>query len=391
LSLPTRVRFDIERGAFVYADLALSDGTGAYSVVLPAGRYRVSFLPGFSPDPTSERYLNEYFNDANDPAGATEFTLAGGQIARADAALALGGSITGRVTGATLPLSDTVVLAYSATDDSLVDVALSDETGAYALTSLPAGTYRVEIAPYLSANPTTQTYAGVTLDTPVTVPAGSTVSGISADLVPGATVNGTVTSNDGTPLEGVLVLALNPNDPANTDDDSLAGLTLSAANGSYSLKGLATGSYTILFDAALLGTPDVAAHFDTTIEGITVTAGATTQGVNATLTRGGQIRGEVRDALGGFTLSGVLVEIAATSDPTTPVAFAITDEQGTYASTALPLGASYIVRFDPAFAADESNYAVEYFNNAPDAASAQPVPVPNIIPVTGINADLEAP
>lgn len=380
---------DAESGQFVYDSLALTDATGAYNAALPVGTYRVSFLPSFSTDPTSARYLNEYFNDVRDPASATSLTVAAGATTRADAALALGGAIVGTVTGAGQALAGVVVLAYATSTNALVDVSLSDETGAYALTGVPAGSYRVAFAPYLSTNPTTRAFASVTRNDPVTVAAGGSANNGTVDLALGGTIRGTVKNSNGGALAGVLVVAIDPRNLADPTDDALVGLGLSDATGAYSVPGLATGSYTLLFETKLASAPDVAAYLHATVTGVSVSSGGTTDGINATLTQGGQIRGEVRDAAGGFTVSGVLVEIAATTDPNTPVAFAITGEDGAYASTALTPGQSYLVHFDPRLRAGETRYKAEYFDNAPDLTTAKPVSVPDTTPVTGINAALE--
>jgi hypothetical protein len=391
-------RFDSATTAYVYAGLALTDATGTYSAVLTPGRYRVGFLPQFALDPTSERYLEEYFDDAAPGETPAELDLAGGATVRADAALALGGTISGNVSGGGAPLAGVVVFAATATDATLSSVALTDEHGDYTLPSLPAGNYRMTFAPALSTDPTSRTFAGATRSAAVAVSGGARVQGIDATLEPGGAIGGAVTSSAGGALESVLVLAIDPQDAADPNDDTLAGLALTAANGTYTLPGLATGAYTVAFITELTGSPDVAAHFDqvyngktdlSTADPVSVTAGQTTPGIDATLVRGGQLRGVVRDAESGVAISGVFVEIFAADAPDTLVAFAVTDEVGAYATTALTPGASYIVRFDPVLNTATTGYAAEYYANAADAAAATQVAVPGTTPVVGIDGELD--
>jgi protocatechuate 3,4-dioxygenase beta subunit len=393
-------RLNPTTSAYEYAGLALSDTSGDYSGVLPPGTYRLAFRPGFSSDPDSARYLGEYFDDiAAGPTGATEITLAGGAIARADAALAPGGTIAGTVTGDDLPLAGAVTLISDAASGRLVAIALTDANGAYRSSGLPAGSYRLEFATYLADDPTTQTYAGTARAQPVALSSTASVTGIDARLSKGGTIAGTVTGTGGAPLANVLVLVLDTLGTPDSSDDELRGLALTNASGAYATSGMPTGSYVVSFSTALTGGPDVAAYFGeysndaatlADADPVSVVAGVQTANINANLRQGGQLRGRVTAAVGGFGLAGVLVEVYTVSDPTALVAFAITDERGDYATTALTTGSSYLVRFDPSFGGGLSLYTPEYYTDAASAAAAQAVSVPTTAPITGIDAELAA-
>jgi hypothetical protein len=393
------------QSGYEYAGLALTDATGAYSAVLPPGTYRVAFRPSYSTDPDSSPYLPEYFNDiANGPTGATEFDLSGGEIGRADAVLARGGTIAGTVTGNDGPLADVGVLSYNA-DDVLVDIALTGEDGTYRTGGLPAGDYRVEFVTYLTDNADTVLYAGTTREGAVTVGAQASVTGIDATLTQGGAISGTVSGTGGVPLADVFVIIEDTRGTSDTSDDLLAGFAFTAEDGTYTTSGLASGEYLLLFVAELAGDAQTREYFDefyddaTTVgdaDAVTVTVGATTTGIDATLRQGGQIRGQVTDGAvgGGFGIAGVLVEVYReddTGNPRTLVGFAITDESGNYATTALETGVSYILRFDPLFGGGAGQYQAEYYDDAETEGEADAVEVPSTTPVNDINAELNPP
>ena len=382
-------RLNQATGSYEYAGLALSDAAGAYSGVLPPGTYRVSFRPGFSDDSSSARYLGATFG--------SDLALAGGESGRADAALVLGGTIGGTVTGAGGPLAGVMVQAFDVATGALAGEGLTGDDGAYRTSGLPVGSYRLRFITYISSSAATRAYAGTTRAEPVVLGGAADVAGIDARLSLGGAIAGAVTGAGGAPLADVLVLGIDTRGTADAGDDELGGLALTGADGAYTVPGLATGSYVVAFITELTGNPAVAAYFDKYYSDTTsfdaaarvpVTAGATVKSVDAALTLGGQIRGRVADETSGAALDGVLVEVYAASDRATLVAFAITDERGEYATTSLATGASYIVRFDPIVGGGAGAYAAEYYSNAPAPGDAQPIDVSSTAPVTGIDAGL---
>lgn len=392
-------RLNSTTSAYEYAGLAISEADGAYSAVLPPGTYRVSFEPAFSTNADSARYEGEYFDNMAGPSGATTIPLTGGAVARADAALAVGGTIGGTVTGDGKPLAEVAVFFRDASSGALASIAFSDADGHYRSAGLPAGSYNLEFATYLTDNAATRTYAGTTLSSPVTLGAKKKVGAVDVSLVGGGVIAGTLTGTANAPLANVLVLAINTRGTADVADDALGGLALSKADGTYSLSGLPVGSYTLYFSTILTGDASVVAYFGeyyndakdiAAASQVAVTAGNTTANINASMAQGGQIRGKVTADSGGFGLAGVLVEVYASADPNTLVAFAITDEAGDYATSALPTGASYLVFFDPSFGGGQAVYAAEYYDNVATSGAAQAISVPDTTPITGINAGLAA-
>lgn len=390
-------RFITETSTFEYAASAVTGSDGSYTSALPPGSYQVSFLPNFSDNPQTASYLSEYFdNVASGPTGATLILVNGGEVDRADAALAPGNTISGTVTGDGAPLEDVAVLTTNA-DNSISDITFTDETGAYTTAGLPAGSYNVEFVTFLSSVVTTTEYIGTSISTPVALGASGDVTGVDAALVKGGTISGTVTGTANTPVAGVLVVAFDTKNTADESDDDIVGLTTSDNNGAYALTGLATGSYALLFETDVTFDANVTAYIaeyynDKAIlaqaDLVAVTAGSTVANINVALTQGGQIRGTVTGADTGVGVEGVLVEIYAAGNLSDFVGFAITDDTGAYASTALTPG-SYIVRFDPTLGDPFDTYAAEFYNNSPTSAAATTVAVAGITPVTGIDAALD--
>lgn len=123
-------------------DYAYPESDGSYITAgLVSGSYRLRFDPYY----LSEAYMREYYNDKTTFGTADPITLtAPALVSGIDAALALGGQITGVVTAEStgLPLEDVYVVAYQASGGS----AASDYTevnGEYALMGLPTDGFRI--------------------------------------------------------------------------------------------------------------------------------------------------------------------------------------------------------------------------------------------------------
>jgi hypothetical protein len=123
-----------------YIDYASSDAAGNYSVRgLLSGTYYISFEPSGS-GPSAE-YIPEYYDDqpsfsSADPVAVTAPDPTNG----IDAALALGGKITGQVTAqdSGLPLPNVSVNVYD-TNGEYVDYDYTDANGVYTITQLAQG------------------------------------------------------------------------------------------------------------------------------------------------------------------------------------------------------------------------------------------------------------
>src|SRR5262249_37472594 len=126
--------------------------------------------------------------------------------------------------------------------------------------------------------------------------------------------------------------------------------TTTAANGTYSVAGLAAGAYTVCFNPAG-STAGTYGYLPQCWKAIapgggpyTVLwpgSGATVTGIDATLATAGSVSGHVTGS--GQPLAAVLVTVYDTNGE---VGFATTDASGAWAATGLPSG-TYTACFDP--------------------------------------------
>ena len=283
---------DAGSGAVVGMDVA-SLWLGEYSIEgLPPGDYRVIFLdPAGGHDP-------RYFPASPDPGGASPVAVASGAASVADGMLpvsaaegslptnaggdhsggphALWGTVTEAGSGD--PLAGMLVVALRAGDFSLAEATTTSQGGNYEFTITSGEHYVVFLDP-------TGAHAGTWHDgQPLTGLADATAvlapATVNAAMVPtvGA-FSGTVTDEaSGEPIEGTTVLALGP--------DGITGATTTGPSGTYMMAGLEPGSFGVVFvdetaERALEyfdDSPDLAGSIQ-----VTITAGATTMGVDAAL------------------------------------------------------------------------------------------------------------
>ena len=149
------------------------------------------------------------------------------------------GSISGKVTaaagGAAVP--GATVCAAATTG---LGCATTNEAGEYTITGLAAGEYTVVLTS--SANYLTQYYSGkatASEATPVPVAAGAAVSLVNAALQPGGQIKGTVTNaTTKAAVAGATVCAA---------DAAALRCATTSSSGEYTVNGLPTGEYTVLF------------------------------------------------------------------------------------------------------------------------------------------------
>jgi hypothetical protein len=125
---------------------------------------------------------------------------------------------------------------------------------------------------------------------------------------------------------------------------------------------------------------------------VTVTVGATTHGINATLAVGGAIAGTVTDAA---VAHNVLTDVqVSVSSPTTGAnGYAWTGADGTYTVTGLPAGSDYQVCFSASGATggtSANGYVDQCYDNQPVSGTPTPVTVTVGATTPGISASLAA-
>jgi hypothetical protein len=302
--------------------------------------------------------------------GATMLSLA------APALAAEPGKISGTVTDAatSLPIAGIEVCAYPPNVESIGPETLACQTtnasGEYTLDGLTAGHYIVEFSDPSNSqlNYIAQYYSEQVVESSanlVTVNSSATTSGIDAKLSKGGTIGGTVTdARTGGAIGSITVCAMRAGGGGEC--------SVSAADGTYSILRLSTGSYTVVFSPPFGGRPNyLTQYYDGRpssfgAESVGVTAGTTIPGIDAALQPGGQITGTVTDVSTGAALAGA--RICAISQLPEVFECALTDEVGHYLITALP-SADYSVRFSA------KGYLTEYYNARYKLTEALTVPL----------------
>ncbi len=191
-----------------------------------------------------------------------------------------GATLSGTVTeaGTATPLPGVMVMAMHAADYHLARATSTDASGHYSL-DVAGGDYKLV---FLDSTGThemewhdNQPYFGIASAASVTAPATT-----NAALDPSTgSMSGTVTDDpSGTPVAGAWVIAIGPS--------GIAGGATTAANGTYSITGLAPGTYRATLVDPAGGRLQEYWDNASTYEGATtfsVAAGATTANINAAL------------------------------------------------------------------------------------------------------------
>lgn len=341
-------------------DLTLTEADGSYATgPLASASYRIAFLTFFADNALTRRHISAFYAGGASFAEATPVVVGGpGVVADINGVLTLGGSIAGTVRGeGAAALADVLVAAFDA-GGAVSAVARTTSAGAYELTGLPAGSYRIGYFAEYAAGAEVRRYRDgfyngkATLGEADAVPlsAGQALATIDATLSPGGAIAGQVTADEGgAGLGGVVIIALGAT-------GAIEDVALSDASGAYSLTGLAPGGYTVLFDTILAPVEASRGYIDEYFDDrraapftpVRVTAGGTAT-ASAALARGGQIAGRVTAGDSGLGLSGVTVLVFSGD---TLVSFTMSDASGVYTTAGLPAG-SYTLRFDPSLSVNQ--------------------------------------
>ncbi len=402
-----------------------TDSAGHYSLLgLASGSYKLRFTGAYyEPEFETYEFLNyvtQYYDGKSSSASADPVAVtAGSTTAGIDAAMHAGGSIAGTVSAASggAPLKDVEVCALDASSGSYVRCAYTDAAGQYSIGTLASGSYKVSFSPeygenfigqYYSAKPKGSEAASVAVSAPATTTA------INAQLSAGGRIAGTVTDAVGdAPLSAIEACALEEGEEeGETNFDIGFDCATSNAAGHYELSGLPSGSYTVSFSPAyylpggqqnLLHEDYNGKHPPADSDPVSVSAGSTTSGIDASLDHGAQVMGKVTAAAGGAPIEGV--RVCAVSEfgegINEPISCANTDGEGNYTISALPSG-SYKIEFSDKvyeYSEDfeevlgyEELFASQYYDAKSSLALASPVALTaGAAPVSGIDAALAKP
>jgi hypothetical protein len=373
---------------------ARTDAAGEYTLAgLPSGEYEVEFL---SPYESDLDYLSQYYDDKSSQQEANLVTVTeGSTTASIDAALLAAGEITGKVTAANTkaPVEGIEVCATRTSNEYQYTerCASTDAAGEYTLAGLPTAEYSVEFSLVYESplNFVNQYYDDKLTSAeanPVSVVAGSTVSGIDAALLTGGQITGKVTmaASGKAPIEDI---------EACTVGGAVSRCGVTNASGEYTISGLPSGEYKVEFFSESFESNYLTQYYDEKSSSseatpVVVTAGVTTTGIDAALLTGGQITGKVTAADTKAAIAGV--EVCATPSDEEVYEYggscATTNADGEYTISGLTSG-EYKVEFTVRFGS--LNYITQYYDDKQSRSEASPVAVTQGITAAGIDAALQ--
>ena len=376
----------VTNSSYTVARYATTDWNGSYRLTgLPPGEVvTVCFDPTYS----TGGYLRACYGD--ETGSATPVTIGSGQLSTADIQLQRGALITGTVTDSSgAPIAD-VILTVTDTGNEYYS-AVTDESGNYTLGGLVAGSYRICFDPSYARGPAAGGYvsecydnqpSGETAD-PVAVGGPSSVTVVNAVLSPGAAITGRVTGSDGAALEGVYVTAT-------AVDGDLFQVAITRYDGSYTVRNVSEGDYSLCFDAPDTRQPSATGYvnecFDDTAPStsytvVHVAASSTTTGIDAVLAVGAKVTGHVTDAA-GIGIPSVPVQVAR-ADGSYLVNYGYTDGNGRYEITGLPAIAVKLC-----FMSTYGAHLSECYDNQPDVSTATLITLSSGLVRAGVDAVL---
>jgi hypothetical protein len=260
----------------------LTGAGGAYTLMgLPSGEYDVEFYAGYE----GANYVTQYYNGESSYRDATPVSvLEGGTTTLMNAELHTGGQIMGRITSASggSPLADISVCAdETGSSEDFGSCATTNSNGEYTVSTLPTGSYVVEVSVNEGDNYVDQSYNGGASVS--ATEEGAPTTGINVALQTGGVITGKATdASTHAGIAGIEVCA---------EEAEFGRCASTNASGEYAIVGL-SGTYSVGFYAD----NENLNYLSQTDENVSVSAGGTTSGVNAELHPGGQITGRVTDA-----------------------------------------------------------------------------------------------
>ena len=267
-----------------------------------------------------------------------------------------------------------------------IKAAFISSQGAYTITDLPAGDYKIYLSPSTAPTAPPYTYQFynnkpiITSADVVPVTDGHAVTGINFVLYEGGYLNGKVTAEDtGLPLASVLVLVYDAS-------GAQVGFGFTDINGNYGFKAAPTSSYIMGFNPRFSSIPTTTLYSATFYSGtldatqatsITITAPNTTT-VNYALRRGSPLTGQVTMADTGLPVKVATVSLYEYNNGGVSLISANVDSNGFY-TFALASGAYKL----SVAALSSSGYLDQFYNNTTFYSATKlvvnaPTPLPPI-------------
>jgi hypothetical protein len=307
------------------------------------------FVP-IAPGPWAPEWYKGKFSQAR----ATRVPFRTGKTTRGiNAVMRPGGEVSGTVTGSDHRRLRNACAVLEGSSGQEFGQALTNARGAYTITGLDAGTYRllgVAGCPGGTSDYGQAWYpraATIKNAQAVTVRLGHRTTGIDVVVPKLGTISGQVRlgGKRGRPLAGICVDAFSPTNP-----DLTGGSTATNRDGKYTMEGIAPGRYEVDASAGGCGNKGDYAPGDYP-RLVRVSDARTTGGVNVYLQPGGILSGTV--TAGGVPLAGICVD-DDNGD------FAVTASNGTYKIDELPAE-----RVSVSFSGgcgNSGSYAPQYFD-----------------------------
>lgn len=346
---------------------SIDTGTGAFDISAPPGTYVLEAFSGpfdlFAPGVTTRGLAQTFTVTAQQTTSAPTFVL--------PTPITVSGTVTSAVTGQ--PLSGICVNVFAAH-------TLDDANGSGSCTA-DDGTYQVELAKpgryQVAFQDPNATYAfqfyphTVSLGptTVLTLTAGSAHPGVDAALQPGSVITGrAVDSVTHQPLKdacGLAYLARTTTYPIG------GGGKCSAANGYFTITGLAARSYTVSANVRYTTgwAPSSATQAGARLYSPKV--GQTLRIGDVQVPPGGTVSGLVTDAATGQPLPDIIVGLGYSPREGDGGVFSTTtDATGHYTLPALPAGPQSLVAWT-----FDTSYAPDWYGGAPDPSQGTKVTV----------------
>jgi hypothetical protein len=383
-----------------YGSCEATNRAGEYSFSkLLAGTYALDFYAGRLNEEAGTNYLSQYEADeyivqeelkARNPQAAHVAVTMGGRAA-IDDELEEGGRITGTVQEAG---TDTPASLWPCVEDlstghpeSSRICPISNSAGAYSISGLPPGHYRVVFGNGLPAYYFTQYYDDKDLQSEaqeVLVESGETVEHIDADVIANpdpweGAIAGTVTdASSKAAIAGIEACAIYVG-----TGNAIGSCATTGPRGEYLLTGLKSGEYQVEFRSPSGGSLDYVRQRYGSGKAVTVVWGSITPAIDAQLDEGGAISGVAQNAETGQPADGV--SVCAYNAHGESKACTSTEASGSYRLPGLAAG-GYTVGFEMTVGA----YFPQYFDEATSASEARSVPVEVGRTTAAVNASLFA-
>ncbi|MEK1833442.1 carboxypeptidase regulatory-like domain-containing protein [Priestia megaterium] len=271
------------------------------------------------------------------------------------------GFISGRVTDeqTTSSLDGATVQVFPA--QSLVPIAnaVTDQNGTYQIPGLAPGEYIV----VANARNYARTAVGA-----IVVADQTMVADLQLSLNP-ATISGTVTDEQGNPIENATVRVVDQN-------ETVLGTALTDQNGNYVISNLPPGSHTIIVTAPT---------FSSQVSGVSLGPG-TLENVNLGLTENpGILTGQITNGQTGEPVIGSIILVRTVGAIGLIVGFDITDGNGTYFITGLAPGTYTVLATSFGFGISSVGAIVQ----SDITTTANVTLIPNVGTIIGVITDLQ--